>query len=40
MTYDGEPIVIQNACVNRALVFCKIAKPSGDPTWKNAPTVS
>ncbi len=24
MTYDGDPIVIQNACVNRALVFCKI----------------
>lgn len=24
MTYDGEPIVIQNACVNRAIVFCKI----------------
>ena len=24
LTYDGEPIVIQNACVNRAIVFCKI----------------
>ena len=24
MTYDGDPIVIQNACVNRAIVFCKI----------------
>ncbi len=24
MTYTGDPIVIQNACVNRAIVFCKI----------------
>ena len=24
LTYAGEPIVIQNACVNRAIVFCKI----------------
>ena len=24
MTYDGDPIIIQNACVNRAIVFCKI----------------
>ena len=24
LEYDGEPIVIQNACVNRAIVFCKI----------------
>ena len=24
LTYTGEPIVIQNACVNRAIVFCKI----------------
>ncbi len=24
MTYTGEPIIIQNACVNRAIVFCKI----------------
>ena len=24
LVYDGEPIVIQNACVNRAIVFCKI----------------
>ncbi len=24
LTYDGEPITIQNACVNRAIVFCKI----------------
>ena len=24
LTYDGEPIVVQNACVNRAIVFCKI----------------
>ena len=24
LTYDGEPFVIQNACVNRAIVFCKI----------------
>ncbi len=24
LTYDGEPFVIQNACVNRSIVFCKI----------------
>ena len=24
MTYTGDPIIIQNACVNRAIVFCKI----------------
>ena len=24
LAYDGDPIVIQNACVNRAIVFCKI----------------
>ena len=24
LVYDGDPIVIQNACVNRAIVFCKI----------------
>ena len=24
LTYNGEPFVIQNACVNRAIVFCKI----------------
>ena len=24
LTYDGDPITIQNACVNRAIVFCKI----------------
>ena len=24
LVYDGEPITIQNACVNRAIVFCKI----------------
>ena len=26
LVYDGEPIVIQNACVNRAIVFCKIVE--------------
>ena len=24
MTYTGDPIIIQNVCVNRAIVFCKI----------------
>ena len=31
MTYDGDPIVIQNACVNRALVFCKIMETFWGP---------
>ena len=31
MTYDGDPIVIQNACVNRALVFCKIMETYWGP---------
>lgn len=31
MTYDGDPITIQNACVNRALVFCKIMETFWGP---------
>ncbi|MYE38758.1 MAG: hypothetical protein F4X27_00805 [Chloroflexi bacterium] len=31
MTYDGDPILIQNACVNRALVFCKIMETFWGP---------
>ena len=31
MTYDGDPIIIQNACVNRALVFCKIMETFWGP---------
>ena len=31
MTYDGDPVVIQNACVNRALVFCKIMETFWGP---------
>ena len=31
LTYDGEPITIQNACVNRAIVFCKIVDTFMEP---------
>ena len=34
MTYDGDPIIIQNACVNRALVFCKIMETFWGPNLK------
>ena len=34
MTYDGDPIVIQNACVSRALVFCKIMETFWGPNLK------
>ena len=38
MTYDGDPIIIQNACVNRSLVFCKIMDTFWAPNleaWTN-----